>query len=137
MLVAGAGLGGEKSGHVIVAEHASTGDGMLTAIEVLRVLADAGRPLSELAAQVPLYPQQQRAVHVRHKDQWEADRRLVGRRPGRRGGAGRAAGASSSGRRARSRPCASWSRARTPMRVAALADALAALAARASTLTAP
>ncbi|MFI5291852.1 MAG: phosphoglucosamine mutase [Candidatus Limnocylindrales bacterium] len=76
MLVAGAGLGGEKSGHVIVAEHATTGDGVLTALEVLRVMAESGRPLSELAAQVPLYPQEQRTVPVRHRDQWQADRRL-------------------------------------------------------------
>jgi phosphoglucosamine mutase len=73
MLVAGAGLGGEKSGHVIIAEHASTGDGIVTALEVLRILAASGRPISELAAQVPLYPQEQRTVHVRHRDQWEAD----------------------------------------------------------------
>ena len=50
----------------------------------------AGRPLSELAAQMPLYPQQQRAVHVRHKDQWEADRQLAAAVAGGRGGAGRA-----------------------------------------------
>ena len=77
MLVAGAGLGGEKSGHVIVAEHASTGDGILTALEVLRVLAESGRSLSELAGAVPLYPQEQRTVQVRHRDQWQADRKLA------------------------------------------------------------
>jgi len=40
MLVSGAGLGGEKSGHVIVREHATTGDGILTALELLRVMVE-------------------------------------------------------------------------------------------------
>ena len=73
MQVSGAVLGGEKSGHVIVLEHTTSGDGIVTAIEVLRVMAGAGLPLADLAARVPLLPQEQRAVHVRHKDQWEGD----------------------------------------------------------------
>lgn len=77
MLVSGASLGGEKSGHVIVAEHTSSGDGIVTALETLRIVAASGRPLSELAARIPLYPQEQRAVRVRHKDQWEADAQLA------------------------------------------------------------
>jgi phosphoglucosamine mutase len=77
MLVSGAGVGGEKSGHVIIREHTSSGDGIVTALEVLDIMARSGRRLSELAADVPLYPQQQRAITVRHKDQWEADRQLV------------------------------------------------------------
>src|SRR3954470_14503124 len=76
MQVAGAGLGGEKSGHVIVREHTTSGDGVVTALEVLRVMTAAGRPLAELAADIPLLPQEQRAVKVRHKDQWEGDRAL-------------------------------------------------------------
>jgi phosphoglucosamine mutase len=77
MLVAGAGLGGEKSGHVIVAEHTTSGDGIVTALETLAILARDGRSLSELAARIPLLPQQQRTVRVRHKEQWEADVRLA------------------------------------------------------------
>jgi phosphoglucosamine mutase len=73
MLVMDAVLGGEKSGHIIVREHAVAGDGIVTALEVLAILARSGKRLSELAAQIPLFPQQQRAVPVRHKDQWEAD----------------------------------------------------------------
>ena len=73
MLVSGAGLGGEKSGHVIMPEHALTSDGILTALEVLDILARTERPLSELAARIPLFPQQQRTVRVRHREQWEAD----------------------------------------------------------------
>jgi phosphoglucosamine mutase len=77
MLAAGAGLGGEKSGHVIIAEHAICGDGIVTALETLRVLAASGRTLSELAARIPLYPQEQRTVPVRHKDRWQADAPLA------------------------------------------------------------
>ena len=77
MLVSGAGLGGEKSGHVIVLEHTTTGDGVVTALELLGLLARRGRPLSELAAEIPLLPQQQRSVHVRLKDQWGADLRFA------------------------------------------------------------
>ncbi|MEP7360180.1 MAG: phosphoglucosamine mutase [Chloroflexota bacterium] len=73
MLVTDAQLGGEKSGHIIVREYASAGDGIVTALEVLAILARSGKRLSELAAQIPLFPQQQRAIAVRHKDQWEAD----------------------------------------------------------------
>jgi phosphoglucosamine mutase len=73
MLVSGAGLGGEKSGHVIIREHTTSGDGIVTALEVLGILARSGRRLSDLASEIELYPQQQRTVAARHKEQWEAD----------------------------------------------------------------
>jgi phosphoglucosamine mutase len=73
MQVSGAMLGGEKSGHVIVMEHTTSGDGIVTALEVLRVMGRRGASLAELAAEIPLLPQQQRAVKARHKDQWEGD----------------------------------------------------------------
>jgi phosphoglucosamine mutase len=73
MQVSGAGLGGEKSGHVIILEHTTSGDGVVTALELLRVMTRTGRSLADLADQVHLLPQQQRAVKARHKDQWEGD----------------------------------------------------------------
>ena len=76
MQVSGAVLGGEKSGHVIVLEHTTSGDGIVTALEILRVMARRAASLAELAAEIPLLPQQQRAVKARHKDQWEGDRAL-------------------------------------------------------------
>jgi phosphoglucosamine mutase len=128
MLVHGAGVGGEKSGHVIVREHATSGDGIVTALEVLGIMARTGRTLSDLAAQVPLYPQQQRAIPVRHKDLWEADVTLVG--------AVRAAEAELAGRgRILVRPSGTEQALRImvegedPSRVLELADTLAALAA--------
>jgi phosphoglucosamine mutase len=77
MQVSGAGLGGEKSGHVIVLEHTTSGDGIVTALEVLRVMTRAGQPLADLAARIPMLPQQQRAVKARHKEQWEGDRAIL------------------------------------------------------------
>jgi phosphoglucosamine mutase len=73
MQVSGAVLGGEKSGHVIVLEHTTSGDGIVTALEVLGVMARRSAGLAELAAAIPMLPQQQRAVKARHKDHWEGD----------------------------------------------------------------
>jgi phosphoglucosamine mutase len=73
LIVNGAGLGGEKSGHVIILEHTTSGDGVVTALEILAVMTRSGRSLADLASQVPMLPQQQRAVPARHKDQWEGD----------------------------------------------------------------
>jgi phosphoglucosamine mutase len=73
MQVSGATLGGEKSGHVIILEQTTSGDGIVTALEVLRVMCRQGSGLAELAARIALLPQQQRAVKARHKDQWEGD----------------------------------------------------------------
>ncbi len=53
----GASLGGEQSGHVIVSEYATTGDGLVTALALLDVMARSGRPLSELAGVMEVYPQ--------------------------------------------------------------------------------
>jgi phosphoglucosamine mutase len=73
MQLSGATLGGEKSGHVIVLEHTTSGDGIVTALEVLRVMCARSRTLEDLASDIQLLPQQQRAVQARHKDQWEGD----------------------------------------------------------------
>lgn len=43
-------IGGEQSGHVIFLETTTTGDGLITAIEVATVVASTGKPLSELAS---------------------------------------------------------------------------------------
>jgi phosphoglucosamine mutase len=76
MQVSGAGLGGEKSGHVIVREHTTSGDGIVTSLELLRVMTEAGRGLADLASEIEMLPQEQRTIRVRHKDQWEGDLEL-------------------------------------------------------------
>jgi phosphoglucosamine mutase len=53
----GAMLGGEQSGHVIFADHSTTGDGVLTGMKVAEVVAISGRPLSELSDVFETYPQ--------------------------------------------------------------------------------
>ncbi|MDQ4001556.1 MAG: phosphoglucosamine mutase [Actinomycetota bacterium] len=53
----GASLGGEQSGHIIVSEHATTGDGLVTALALLDVMVRSGKTLSELAEVMEVYPQ--------------------------------------------------------------------------------
>jgi phosphoglucosamine mutase len=50
-------IGGETSGHMIVLDQTTTGDGLITALQVLAVMKRTGRQLSELAAGMPKYPQ--------------------------------------------------------------------------------
>ena len=57
MRAGGFSLGGEQSGHVVMLEHATTGDGVLTALHLLARVAQTGRPLAELAAVVQRLPQ--------------------------------------------------------------------------------
>lgn len=57
MLENGYSVGGEQSGHVIFLDYATTGDGQLTALQLLRIMAETGKPLSELASCMNVYPQ--------------------------------------------------------------------------------
>jgi phosphoglucosamine mutase len=50
-------IGGEQSGHIIFSDHLFTGDGIATALNVLRVMADSGRELADLAGELVTYPQ--------------------------------------------------------------------------------
>ncbi len=64
----GAVLGGEQSGHVIFSNISRTGDGLLTAIQLLDVMAATGKPLTELRLIMNEYPQVLRNVHVEDKE---------------------------------------------------------------------
>ena len=66
----GYNLGGEQSGHIIFLDHHTTGDGLLSGIQLLNVMKKTGRPLSELAAEVTTYPQ--RLVNIEVVDKKEA-----------------------------------------------------------------
>lgn len=57
MLAGGHVLGGEQSGHVIFKDFASTGDGQLTAIQILSIMKNSGKKLSELTSVMTRYPQ--------------------------------------------------------------------------------
>jgi phosphoglucosamine mutase len=50
-------LGGEQSGHIIFLDRTTTGDGLLTAVELLKVVRESGQPLSSLAGQMTRFPQ--------------------------------------------------------------------------------
>lgn len=67
MLAEGAILGGESSGHIICAEVAPTGDGLVAALRVLEAMRATGRPLSELRRALRKFPQQTLALPVVEK----------------------------------------------------------------------
>jgi len=70
-------LGGEQSGHIIFRDRATTGDGLLTAIELVRAMRTAGTPLSALAARIPRLPQVVINSAVRRRDAWRDDTQFV------------------------------------------------------------
>src|SRR6202030_3797789 len=63
----GLSLGGEQSGHIIFSDYLFTGDGLCTALHVLRTVALTGRTLADLAADLVSYPQVLLNVRVREK----------------------------------------------------------------------
>ncbi|MFZ5426899.1 MAG: phosphoglucosamine mutase [Thermodesulfobacteriota bacterium] len=67
----GATLGGEQSGHIIFMRHATTGDGTLAALQLIRIMLERGKPLSELANLLEPYPQVLLNVHVERKIPFE------------------------------------------------------------------
>jgi phosphoglucosamine mutase len=60
-------LGGEQSGHIVFLDHNTTGDGMLTALQVLAIMQKKGVPLAELAKVMVPFPQTLRNVQVKNK----------------------------------------------------------------------
>ena len=64
MVRGGYNLGGEQSGHLVFLDHATTGDGVVAALQVLSIMQRTGRPLAELSAVMTRYPQVLQAVVV-------------------------------------------------------------------------
>ncbi|HSF28930.1 MAG TPA: phosphoglucosamine mutase [Candidatus Tectomicrobia bacterium] len=64
---AGAMLGGEQSGHIVFLAHATTGDGLITALQLLRIMQTSGRPLSGLSSVLTKYPQVLLNVRIRER----------------------------------------------------------------------
>jgi phosphoglucosamine mutase len=67
MMREGLNVGGEQSGHMIFRDYATTGDGIVSALQILRIMIETGRPLSELKKVLRKYPQAQRNLKVREK----------------------------------------------------------------------
>jgi phosphoglucosamine mutase len=66
----GFNLGGEQSGHIIFLDYITTGDGMLSAIQLVNIMKETGKPLSQLANEMKKFPQL--LINVRVKDKNEA-----------------------------------------------------------------
>ena len=60
-------VGGEQSGHMIFRDYTTTGDGVITALQILRIMMDTGKPLSELKRCLVKYPQAQRNLKIARK----------------------------------------------------------------------
>lgn len=72
MRKSGYNLGGEQSGHVIIMDYNTTGDGQLTAIQLAKVVKESGKTLSELAAEVTIYPQKLVNIRVENSMKYNA-----------------------------------------------------------------
>lgn len=70
-------LGGEQSGHIIFSDFSTTGDGLITALQVLAALKRTGRKASELSALMKSYPQLLVNVVVASKDGWEKNEAIA------------------------------------------------------------
>lgn len=72
MRKSGVSLGGEPSGHLIFARHATTGDGLIAALQVLASLRKSGKRLSDLTDMIELYPQVTKNIRVKSKPPLES-----------------------------------------------------------------
>lgn len=73
MLKNGYKIGGEQSGHIIFTDFSTTGDGLITALQVLSSLKRSGRKASDLTALMTTYPQLLVNVKVATKEGWETN----------------------------------------------------------------
>ncbi|NLW59532.1 MAG: phosphoglucosamine mutase [Firmicutes bacterium] len=76
MLERGLVLGGEQSGHIIFLEHNSTGDGILTSLQLMEAFLQADQPVSELKKKIRKFPQILQNVPVARKEEWVHNRRI-------------------------------------------------------------
>jgi len=70
-------LGGEQSGHIIFRDFTTTGDGIISALQILRIMHTSGEPLSKLKTCLKKYPQAQRNLQVKSKPPIEELREVV------------------------------------------------------------
>ena len=77
MVEHGVVLGGEQSGHIILSELLPTGDGLVTALSVIKVMIESDRELADLRCDLEVYPQVLVNVPVRSKPDLEAEPEIV------------------------------------------------------------
>ncbi|MFN8600804.1 MAG: phosphoglucosamine mutase [Candidatus Binatia bacterium] len=77
MVRGGYNLGGEQSGHVLFLDHNTTGDGLITALAILAIVAETKRPLSELARVMTRYPQLLINVPIRERRDLSGEPRVA------------------------------------------------------------
>ena len=70
---AGDNVGGEQSGHVVLSDYATTGDGLLTALQVLSVVVQSGKPVSEVCRRFEPVPQLLKSVRYSNGNPLESD----------------------------------------------------------------
>ncbi len=78
MIEGGYNLGGEQSGHIIFSDHATTGDGLLTALKLLSLVKDQSQPLSKLASRLERLPQILVNQKVATKEGFHENKRITG-----------------------------------------------------------
>ncbi len=76
MIEGGYNLGGEQSGHIIFSDHATTGDGLLTALQLLKIVQQEGKPLSEMASALERLPQVLVNQKVGTKEGWAENAKI-------------------------------------------------------------
>lgn len=77
MRAGGYNLGGEQSGHIIFLDYNTTGDGLLSAIQLLNVLQEKGKSLAELTKELVIYPQKMVNIRVENKHQVLENQRIA------------------------------------------------------------
>lgn len=70
-------LGGEQSGHIIMSDRLQAGDGILAGLQLADIVSNSMAPLSEIAAEFPLYPQRLTNLKVSDKAAWRQDKKLA------------------------------------------------------------
>ena len=106
-------LGGEQSGHIIFSDYLFTGDGLATALNVLRTMAATGRALADLASELTTYPQVLMNLRVQQKVDLQTVPAVAAVMAARRIAARRQRAACWCATPAPSRCCASCSKGRT------------------------
>ena len=124
MQTSGATLGGEQSGHIIFLEHNTTGDGLVTALQLAAVMQETGKPLSELREVMRRYPQVLVNVPVADKARLATSAAIAEAIHDAETELGDIGPRARARRRAPSRSCASWPRppTRQPRRASSSAS---------------